>query len=205
MLFGVAGFLQEPFTDKYPQLLQNEFEFLKHKYQLMPLQKEIWKFAKTRPVNFPTIRVAQLADLLSQSKSLFHLIETKPDIKVFSSFFNLKTHTYWDTHFQFDIEAEHSVKTFGESAFQIIVINTIIPFLFFLSQKQNNEELSEYALELLAALPAEVNTKTKSYTSLGIKNSSALESQAQIQLYDNYCVQKACLNCNIGQLLIKAS
>lgn len=205
LLFGVAGLLQEPFNDKYPQLLQNEFEFLKYKYQLIPLQKQIWKFAKTRPVNFPTIRIAQLASLFNQSHSLFHLLETKANIQTLVSFFNITTHSYWETHFKFDNESEQSTKTFGESAFQITVINTIIPFLFFLSQKQDNATLSEYALDLLASLPSEANRKTKAFTQLGIKNTSALESQAQIQLHDVYCTKKACLQCSVGQALLKAN
>ncbi len=57
LLYGCAGFLDDLFEDDYPKLLQNEFEFLKHKHQLVPLKKENWKFSKTRPVNFPTIRM----------------------------------------------------------------------------------------------------------------------------------------------------
>lgn len=205
LLFGTAGFLQEPFSDKYPQLLQNEFEFLKHKYQLIPLKKEIWKFAKTRPVNFPTIRLAQLAGLLAQSTSLFHLLENKADLIDLSQFFNITTHKYWETHFKFDTEAEHSFKNFGESAFQLTVINTIIPFLFFIAQKQSKEELTDYALDLLSSLPPEINSKTKAFTQLGVKNKSALESQAQIHLLDNYCSKKGCLQCQVGTSLLKAS
>lgn len=205
LLFGVTGFLEEPFSDKYPQLLQNEFDFLKHKYELIPLQKEIWKFSKTRPVNFPTIRIAQLAGLLTQAQSLFHLLETKADIKTLAQFFNITTNKYWETHFKFDTEAELSTKTFGESAFQTTVINTIIPFLFLIAQKQDKIDLSDYALDLLSNLPSEINHKTKAYTRLGIKNTSALESQAQIHLHDEYCSKKACLQCSVGQVLLKTS
>jgi hypothetical protein len=71
LLFGVAGFLEELFEDKYPKQLQNEFEFLKHKHQLVPIKKESWKFSKTRPVNFPTIRIAQLASCIKLNKNLY--------------------------------------------------------------------------------------------------------------------------------------
>ena len=59
LLFGVGGFLDDMFEDKYPKQLQNEFEFLRHKHQLIALKKENWKFSKTRPVNFQTIRISQ--------------------------------------------------------------------------------------------------------------------------------------------------
>ncbi len=205
LLFGVSGFLQEPFEDKYPKLLQNEFEFLKHKHQLVPIKKEVWKFAKTRPVNFPTIRIAQLATLFCKAGSLFHLLEQKPDISILENYFNIETNPYWDSHYNFDISSDISKKKFGSSSFQLITINTLIPFLFFLSKKQDKTEYSDYALELLSKLPAEVNSKTKQFIELGVKNNSALESQAQLFLLEKYCSKKQCLNCNIGQQLLKIS
>ncbi len=134
LLFGVAGLLEELFDDKYPKQLQNEFEFLKHKHQLVPIKKELWKFSKTRPVNFPTIRIAQLASLVNKQQSLYHLIEQKPDIKALQSFFEVEPNIYWNTHYKFDTESEESSKHFGETAFQNIVINTVVPYLFFMSK-----------------------------------------------------------------------
>lgn len=203
LLFGTAGFLEEPFEDDYPKLLQNEFEFLKHKHKLIPLEKTIWKFAKTRPVNFPTIRISQLANLIGKQQSLFHLLETKPGIKELRMFFDINTSTYWQDHFKFDNKAETSLKPLGDNAFEIIVINTVIPFLFFYSKKTFNDELSDYALNLLSHLNPEDNVKTKNYSSLGINIENALESQALIQLYDSFCSKKACLNCRVAEYLLK--
>ena len=205
LLFGTAGFLDELFEDVYPKLLQNEYEFLKHKYQLIPLKKELWKFSKTRPVNFPTIRLSQLANLIGKQQSLYHLLEKQPSLMELKAFFNIETTAYWKTHYKFDTEVEESIKPLGESAFHTIVINTIVPFLFFMSERHSNMELKEYAMDLLAQLPAEVNTKTNAFTSLGVKTESALESQAQIQLLDHFCSVKACLQCHIGQALLKKS
>lgn len=205
LLFGVAGFLDELFEDKYPKQLQNEFEFLKHKHQLIPLKKELWKFSKTRPANFPTIRISQLAHLISKQQSLYHLIEHKPDLKTIKLFFNIAPHDYWKTHFKFDTESEGSSKPIGDTAIQSIVINTIVPYLFFMSKHNLNSDYVDYALDLLSQLPAEVNTKTTEFTKLGIKTQNALESQAQIQLFDTLCSRKACLQCNVAEFLLKNS
>ena len=204
-MFGTAGLLDELFDDKYPKQLQNEFEFLKHKHQLVSIKKELWKFFKTRPVNFPTIRIAQLAVLVSKQQSLYHLIEQKPDLKTLQLFFELETNPYWNKHFKFDVESEESSKHFGETAFQNVVINTIVPYLFFMSKHNTNTDFVEYALDLLAQLPAEVNTKTKEFAKLGVKTENALESQAQIYLLDNLCKKKACLNCNVAEFLLKST
>jgi hypothetical protein len=205
LFFGTAGLLEELFEDKYPKQLQNEFEFFKHKHQIVPLKKELWKFSKTRPVNFPTIRIAQLASLVNKQKSLYHLIEQKPDLKTLQVFFELEPNAYWNTHYKFDTESEESSKQFGETAFQNIVINTIVPYLFFMSKHSLNDYYIEYALDLLSKLPAEINTKTKEFSKLGIKTENALESQAQIYLLDNLCSKKACLHCNVAEFLLKSS
>ncbi|MES2513071.1 MAG: DUF2851 family protein [Bacteroidota bacterium] len=205
LLYGVAGFLDELFEDKYPRQLQNEFEFLKAKHQLVPLKKENWKFSKTRPVNFPTIRISQLANLISRQQSLYHLIEQKPDLKTLEAFFQCEPNNYWNTHFKFDSISEESSKPLGQTAIHSIVINTIVPYVFFMSTHNLHAEFVEYALDLLSELPAEINTKTKEFKKLGVKTTNALESQAQIQLFDSLCSKKACLHCNVAEFLLKSS
>lgn len=205
LLYGVAGFLDELFEDKYPKQLQNEFEFLRNKHQLIPLKKENWKFSKTRPVNFPTIRISQLANLISKQQSLYHLLEQKPDLKTLQVFFDCEPNAYWKAHFKFDIVSEESSKPLGDTAFHSIVINTIVPYLFFMSKHNLQSDCVDYALDLLSQLPAEVNTKTREFTKLGVKTLNALESQAQIQLLDSLCSKKACLHCNVAEFLLKSS
>ena len=205
LLYGCAGFLDELFEDDYPKLLQNEFEFLRHKHQLVPLKKEVWKFSKTRPVNFPTIRISQLANIIHRQNSLFHLLETKPGITQIKELFSVSTHPYWQTHYKFDVNADEGIKVLGDTAFQLLVINTIVPFLFFMARHSSKEDLTDYALDLLTELPAEKNSKTDEFSKLGVKAKNALESQAQIQLYDNFCSRKACLHCNVAEHLLKTS
>jgi len=205
LLYGVAGFLDELFQDKYPKQLQNEFEFLKHKHQLIPLKKEHWKFSKTRPINFPTVRISQLANIIGKQKSLYHLIEEKPDLGTLKAYFDSEPNSYWRTHFKFDSESEDSPKLLGDKAFHSILINTIVPYLFFMSKHNLHADFVDYALDLLSQLPAEVNTKTKEFTKLGVKTDNALESQAQIQLLDTFCTKKLCLQCNVAEFLLKNS
>jgi len=205
LLFGVAGFLDEPFEDAYPKLLQNEYELLKNKHGLISLKKEVWKFSKTRPVNFPTVRLSQLACLILKSRSLYHFLESRPGITELKQFFNVETQAYWRTHFTFDSLSEESNKPLGDVAFNSIIINTVVPFLFFISKNSLGEVISDYALGLLTQLNPEVNRKTKEYSTLGMKAGNALESQAQIQLYDMLCSKKACLHCNVAEFLLKNS
>ncbi len=201
LLFGTAGLLDDLFDDKYPKLLQNELAFLKSKHQIVSLKKESWKFSKTRPVNFPTIRLSQIAALFHKSQSLYHLLEKLPDLKALNNFFNVSTSIYWESHYTFDNPSEDRRKPLGNVAIHSLIINCIVPFIFFKSA--GNETLCNYALNLLSQLPAELNSKTKPFSLLKKKACHALESQAQIQLYDHFCSVKACLHCNVGGYLLK--
>lgn len=206
LLYGVAGFLDDLFEDKYPKALQNEFEVLRHKHRLSTIKKESWKFSKTRPVNFPTIRISQLAQLFLKSQSLYHFLETQPDISELRQFFDVSTHAYWRTHYKFDTISEEGDKPLGDVAFNHIIINAVVPFLFFISKHHSGQAISyDYTIGLLTQLKPEVNTKTKAFINLGVKPETALDSQAQIQLYDRLCSGKACIHCNVAKYLLKSS
>lgn len=205
LLFGMAGMLDEPFQEEYPRQLQNEFEFLKHKYNLIPLKKELWKFLRMRPVNFPTIRLAQLGAVLCQSQSLFHLLENRSDLKLIKQYFDIKLPAYWDTHFHFEKETQAQLKHIGEQSVDNIIINTVVPYLFFLAKHYHHEIYSDYAMKLLTHLPPEQNTKIKTYTELGVHPKNALETQALIYMYDQFCLKKRCLECQVAGFLLKKS
>jgi len=74
LLFGCAGFLDDAHeTDSYYAILQREFNLLRRKYTLLErtLHKTQWKFLRLRPANFPTMRLAQFASLLTHQQSIF--------------------------------------------------------------------------------------------------------------------------------------
>ncbi len=203
LLYGVAGFLDDLLEDKYARQLQNEFEFLKHKHQLKTLKKELWKFSKTRPINFPTIRIAQLANLITKQKSFFHFLEEQPNLNTMKTFFELQPNTYWNSHYKFDVKSEEINKPLGDKAIESLVINTIVPYFFFMSKQFSIPHYIDYALDILSQLPSEINSKTKQFKKIGICTENALESQAQIYLLDNFCSKKRCLHCAVGQYLLK--
>jgi hypothetical protein len=202
LLFGVSGLLDDLFEDKYLKTLQNEYVFLKHKHNLVELPKEIWKFSKTRPSNFPSIRIAQLAALIHKNNSLFHVIENKPGLSELKKYFDVEVSEYWNHHYTFDDSPVFKKKSIGNTAFELIIINSVVPFLFFMSK--HNEEFQDYAFDLLNQIRAEENFKTKEFYKLGIKVDTSFESQALIYLFDKFCSKKACLYCSVGNDLLKS-
>lgn len=203
LLFGQAGFLNETLEGEYPQLLQNEYTYLKKKYQLKAVDTHIWKMMRMRPVNFPTIRLAQFASLVHGSSHLFSKVIAAKTTQELMALFKVSTSTYWHKHYHFNCHSKESVKNMGRLSIENIIINTIVPFIFVYGKQYGDEEKSDFALTLLAALQPEKNSIITQWNALGVKASNGLQSQALLQLQHNYCSQKKCLQCSIGHYLLK--
>lgn len=203
LLFGLAGMLDDV-KDAYPQTLQKEFEFMKHKYQLQELRKLVWNFSRMRPQNFPTLRIAQLCAFLRINKNLFTEIS---HIKNFEELdgknWDLKLNPYWETHFRFDKSTKSRNPIIGKTMQNLIYINAITPFLFFYGKSHNNPSLKESALRLLKRLKPESNSIVSKWKDLGVQIENAGDSQAMLYLKNMYCDKKKCLSCDIGYRLLK--
>jgi hypothetical protein len=55
----------------------------------------------------------------------------------------------------------------------------------------------------LENLPAEQNNITEDFVTLGLKINNAFESQALLELKNNYCNYKKCLQCGVGNKILK--
>jgi len=211
LLFGQAGLLQSDFNDEYPQRLRKEYDFLKTKFGLQNMDAHLWKFMRLRPVNFPTIRIAQFAQLIFNSSHLFSkLLEIKNAKQAFA-LFDVEASDYWKTHFMFDketvtekVETENE-KHLGKTSIENILINTIVPFLFHYGKQKGIQKIQSRALEFLENINAEKNNITDKWKNLKVKCDNSYQSQALIQLYNFYCSEKKCLFCAVGNKILKQS
>lgn len=203
ILFGQAGLLNENFEDDYPNFLKKEYAHLKKKFSLDPLSGHLWKFSKMRPANFPTIRIAQLAQLIHHSSALFSKLMEMEDLKLLRKLLDVELQGYWQNHYGFDKPSSKKIKSLGESSVDILLINTIIPFLFVYGEHKQDEVMKNRALLFLEQIKPEQNHIVKKWEELGVKAYHASETQALLHLKKRYCSAKKCLTCGIGnQLLI---
>lgn len=204
LLFGCSGLLnQQLLGDDYYIQLRDEFSFLYKKYQLKPIEGHLWKFLRLRPVNFPTIRIAQLAALIHRSHGLFSKITATESLETLKTLFDVKASEYWETHYNFNKNTENkSAKNLGENSIHTLIINVVIPFLFVYGEQQNKHHLKDRALDFLEQMPPEQNSIITRWKNLGILFRTAFETQAILQLKNMYCEKKKCLNCHIGVKLI---
>jgi len=229
LLFGQSGLLDKAPDDDYAKSLRREYDFLARKYTLVPMKHEVWNFARMRPSNFPTIRIAQFASLISNSDHLFSkLLEAETDDQI-RSFFETETSRYWHNHFVFGklisdetplpIPApldlpwrerlsgksgpEQEGRRMGRTSVENILINTVAPILFAYGRSKDEEKYLIRSQEILDLCPAESNKIISNWERLKQKSISAFDSQALIQLYNGYCIEKKCLHCMIGLKLIR--
>ena len=60
------------------------------------------------------------------------------------------------------------------------------------------------SMKYLQSLPAESNRINSIWKSVGITSKNALESQANLEIYQQFCTAKKCLNCCVGQQITKS-
>lgn len=205
LILGVAGFLEADFKDDYPNALKQDFQFLKQKHQITPLDAFLWKFHKTRPDNFPIIRLVQFTGLVQKSSHLFSKLLEIEDVRGYRDLFvGLQINEYWQQHYHLDKTRSHKVLVnLGKASIDNLLINAIAPMLFFYGKLMGNNYYTENALKLLQDTASEKNHIINGFLNLGVKAYSSFDSQALIHLNNFYCNQKKCLNCAIGIKILK--
>ena len=187
LFLGMAGLIEDVEPQKSSQevkLLQQEFEFLKHKFSLAdPMKREDWRFLRTRPQNFPYIRIMQIAELYHSGKAqMSKLLEAK-SVE--------------------ELQKCLEVKGMTATSRRLLIINTVVPLLFAYGRHISDEEICQRAIRLLEELPAENNYILRQWKECGLEVSSAADSQALIQLKRQYCDRTDCLRCRFGYEYLK--
>jgi hypothetical protein len=203
LLFGAAGMLCGP-TDEYSSRLTEEFSFLKNKFSLKSIDEHLWKFLRLRPANFPTIRIAQFGSLMTKHHHLFSNVLEKNTVSELVSLLSVGVSPYWESHFLFGHPSPSKPKHLGLLSIQNIIVNTIIPFLFLYGNQKRLPQYRERAFYFLEQLPAEKNTIVSSWNDYDVKAETASQSQGLIELKNNYCDAKKCLQCSIGNNLLRS-
>jgi len=201
LLLGQAGLIPEHPLDTYTVELQSWYDYLKVKYHLQPPEITV-RFFKLRPDNFPTIRLAQLAMLYHQRKQLFQSVWEAQSIPDFYTLFGVSTSPYWETHYQLDKSSRKRSKRVSEAFIQLLIINALVPIRFAYAQFLGRPD-AEAQMGLLHLIPPEQNGIVQKFKLWGISAQDALQSQAILQLKQQYCDRKQCLNCAIGVELLK--
>ncbi|MDR1524041.1 MAG: DUF2851 family protein [Tannerella sp.] len=217
LLFGQAGLLDVESSGNtkpaictgaaddagnYRSSLCREYDFLRKKYHLKPVDGFLFKKLRTRPVNFPHVRIAQAAAVWISHDLLFSSILETEDLNGIRSFFDVLPSEYWQTHYHFRNASAAKRKSIGKNAVDVILVNTVVPVLFAYGKQKNRPVYCDRALKFLEELPPERNAVITFFEKAGVPVRSAYDTQALIQLRREYCDRKKCLYCRIGFRMI---
>lgn len=205
LLFGQAGMLQEFFEDDYPRQLQADYQALRQGAGLKPISAHLWKFFRLRPSGFPTLRISQFAQLLGRSQSLFSRLLEMDRVEELRDCFDVAASDYWTTHYRFDQPSTARHKGVGRDFVDGLILNAWIPLLFEYGQRHDDDGCRQQALDLLQQLPAEKNRVSRIWHSVSVDAENAAQSQALLQLYNEYCQQHRCLQCPLGYYVLTAA
>ena len=208
LFLGLAGLLDEGqmndeqrqrvANDAYFARLKQEYNYLSHKFSLSCMRASHWKFLRLRPQNFPHLRIAQLASLYHLRQiGLRSMLESK-DIASIQKLFCFETSSYWQHHYTFGTPSQKGSKQLSKGSIELIIINTIVPLLFAYGKYSNKAEWCNTALDLWEQLEPEQNHIVTQWKKSGFCIESAADTQALIQLHNEYCATKNCLRCRFG-------
>lgn len=173
ILLGQASLIPEEEKE-----MQKEYEFLRTKFSLTPLDPTMWKHARLRPQNSPELRIRQFVQLIYQSENLLSKILDRDELK--------------------DLEQLFHVPQMGKSSIDILLINTVIPYKYAYALHHNNLAKAEKAAALMEHIAPENNVIIRQWRVLGQQIHNAADTQALLHLYQNYCQHHECINCEVG-------
>ncbi len=203
LFFGMSHLLEsKDITDDYYTRLQNEFDYMSNKFTLNTDQVLKPAFFKLRPPNFPTVRLAQLASLYHGKQNLFAEIEAANTLEALYDILDVSASSYWDTHFNFGKESKKSIKKTTKKFIDLLIVNTIIPIKF-AHAKHIGKNAGEKIVGIISQIKEEHNSIVQKFEQFGLDLKSAKESQSVLQLYNEYCTQNKCLQCAVGNRILK--
>ena len=201
LLLGQANLLNEVPSDAYHASLQDEYAYLRHKYELAPVSRQA-AFLRMRPAGFPTIRLSQLAMLLHRNTRLFATLCEVTEPRQMMASFNITAAAYWNSHYRFGETSPFQPKQLGMQMAGTLMVNTAIPVLFAYGTYHKIYRYRERAIQWLYHLSAEDNRITRNWQELGIPVRSAMDAQSLIELTNSYCATKKCLECAVGNKVL---
>lgn len=181
LLMGQAGLIAND------EAMAKEYDFLRAKFGLTPLDASVWKNARLRPQNSPELRIRQFAQLLYQSEALLSKILDTDDLKALVALFEVSPEGI-----------AGGAKPVGKSSIDILLINTVLPYKYAYALRRNDTAQAEHALALMERIAPENNTIIRQWRILGQQVTSAADTQALLHLYQNYCQHHECINCEVG-------
>jgi len=217
LLFGRAGLLFDVrVKDEYIDKIKSIWNSLPAKEKVQILNRPNWTFFRLRPQNFPTVRIAYGSQLVQKLiyedmfKSLVMLFNSEQfDIagvlKSMEKLFKPGHDAYWSNHYDLGRKTSTLNKLLGSQRLIDIIVNVVIPVIYFYSNEFGNKLIRSNLLKLYSGMKLKPDNNILRVMSVqlfdgrNIKINSPSMDQGAIQLHNFYCIRERCNECEIGR------
>ena len=203
LVFGQSGLLDVCEKDDYSERLRYEYDYLRYKYRLSPIGAHQWNWLRLRPQNFPALRLAQFSQMLFETGGTLSENVLKSGVGILRNRLSVAPDEYWETHYQLGKICPRHVAGMGSAIVNSLIINVVAPIRFAFARFSGDDELQENAVSLLEQVEYENNVTTRIFSESLFPQKSAYDSQAQLELFASHCSKKRCLDCSIGEKIVR--
>lgn len=166
-----------------PKHLADSWDLLKHKFEIQQQKALNWKTKGFYAGSKPEKRISQLASVIQVFRAI-DLYQMKVE-----DWLNVKKLILKD-------------KILTAPQIDLILINAVSVFYWWLSETISDNQYKERALDLLMELPPEKNEIITKWQQRGIKAKNAFDTQGLLELKSQKCTFTKCLTCKIGKELL---
>ena len=199
LLFGASGLLDIYNADDYISHLKQEFSHLSLKYSITPMSHEEWHFSGMYYNNHPALRLAQIAACLHENKISVQSITSCATRRDVYDLFSGRATEYWMQQVLPYSNVHSIAPRIGSVKSDILGINLVAPLMYAYGSYTESQKLISRAIALLRNIPAEDNRYTRQWNR---SITTAVESQALIQLSTEYCGRTRCHECPLAKLIL---
>jgi uncharacterized protein DUF2851 len=240
-LFGMAGLLPEqleltgaePDTDTsaYVHQLRDTWAELRGALEGQPMEARAWTFSGTRPVNYPTRRIAGIARLVEAAAECGGLIPAvevqlrrvsatpsrrvarSPAAKAVVDLLIGVEDEYWSWHTTFGGKRLRSkTKLIGKDRAHVMFVDAIVPIMLAYARGEEDRDLENRLHRAYATLPRLHENSVHRFMASRIFGgaihadevvTSARRQQGLLQLFRDYCESDTtgCRRCTFAQAL----
>lgn len=195
LIFGVSGHIDAPLIDKRQKI---NWHFYQEKYKLNSMELYVWKKKGLRPKGFPSIRLFQFSEVIRNCdfNTTFTYFDSSKMLDYFHAVLTISNKNNI-------LYLENSNLEISNSTKEAIILNCFVPFLWWFGTMKNSVEMKEKAIDILLQLKPEKNSITLKWNKLGVKIKKAYDSQALLEIYNEFCSKKKCLSCTVGDKIIR--
>lgn len=214
-LFGASGLLPEYSRDSYSRILQELWDLFPDRAKITPMKPESWQFFRLRPFNFPTRRIAALAELVCRSSQegfiapfmkIIAKMKQKPRqaIGEMEDRLLVGPHAFWSGHYTFTDACDKTDSSLlGAEKSREMAVNVILPALQAYCQETESKRELAMVRDLFTRYPRMSENEITRWmkgrlfgVSINKNLDKALYQQGLIHLYKSQCGgEGACRRC----------